>query len=85
MKEALGNNIKYLRYQLKLTQEQLAEKLDISSTYLGYIESGKYNVSLDLIERIAFFFEVEPYTLFINKNYQFPKRIDAKDYVSTLK
>lgn len=49
------------------------------------MKSGKYNVSLDLIERIAFFFEVEPYTLFINKNYHFPKRIDAKDYVSNLK
>lgn len=49
------------------------------------MESGKYNVSLDLIERIAFFFEVEPYTLFINKNYHFPKIIDVKDYVSNLK
>lgn len=85
MKESLGNNIKYLRYKHHYTQEQLAEKLDISSTYLGYIESGKYNVSLDLIERISFFFEVEPYTLFIHNHYTFPKRIDSKTYVSTLK
>jgi len=85
MKKALGNNIKYLRYKHHYTQEQLAEKLDISSTYLGYIESGKYNVSLDLIERIAFFFEVEPYSLFIQNNYTFPKRIDARNYVPTLK
>jgi len=85
MKEALGNNVKYLRYKLNYTQEELAELLDISSTYLGYIENGKHNVSLDLIEKIALFFEVEPYTLFINNDYCFPKRIDAREYTSTLK
>ena len=38
--EIFGRNVAKLRYKAKLTQEQLAEKADISHRYLQSIEAG---------------------------------------------
>lgn len=35
-----GMELKIARVRHKLTQEQLAEKIDCSSVYIGYIERG---------------------------------------------
>ncbi|MBN1057077.1 helix-turn-helix domain-containing protein [Clostridium botulinum] len=51
--EKLGNNIKLERLRLNLTQEQLSERLDISTSYLGRIERGERNVPLDTLIRLA--------------------------------
>ena len=37
----LVNNIKHYRKKLNLTQEQLAEKSDLSVSYIKQIEAGK--------------------------------------------
>ena len=37
----MGNNIKYFRQKLGITQQQLADKLNISRQYVGEIENGK--------------------------------------------
>ena len=37
----LIKNIKYYRIKANLTQEQLAEKADLSTSYIKQIESGK--------------------------------------------
>jgi phage replication initiation protein len=49
----LGNNIKAKRIARKLTQNQLAEKVDISREHLAKIETAKRSVSLDLLIKIA--------------------------------
>ena len=38
--EKYGMELKIARVRHKLTQEQLAEKIDCSSVYIGYIERG---------------------------------------------
>ncbi len=38
--EKYGMELKIARVRKKLTQEQLAEKIDSSSVYIGYIERG---------------------------------------------
>lgn len=38
--EKYGMELKIARVRHKLTQEQLAEKTDCSSVYIGYIERG---------------------------------------------
>ena len=48
----LGNFIRNERQDLKLTQEQLAEKLNCNLSYLGNIERGKNIPSLRLFCRI---------------------------------
>ena len=38
--EKYGMELKVARVRHKMTQEQLAEKIDSSSVYIGYIERG---------------------------------------------
>lgn len=57
----IGYNIQYFRKHKGLTQEQLAEMLDISRQHLGAIEAPNIvrTVSLDLLFRIADVLEVD--------------------------
>ncbi|MBE5881472.1 MAG: helix-turn-helix transcriptional regulator [Lachnospiraceae bacterium] len=52
-REAVGLKIKLARVKENLTQEQLAERADISSSYVSAIERGKQSVSLEYMNRIA--------------------------------
>lgn len=45
----LGNRVRQERLKLNLTQEQLAEKVDLSTSYIGQIERGERNISLDTL------------------------------------
>lgn len=49
----LGKRIREERTKLNLTQEQLAEKVDISTSYVGQIERGERNISLDTLINVA--------------------------------
>lgn len=49
----LGRKIFSRRKELKLSQNSLAEKLDISREHLAKIETAKRTVSLDLLIEIA--------------------------------
>ena len=51
--EILGNNIRNLRKERNWTQEQLAEKAEISVPYMTQIELGKKQASLETVENIA--------------------------------
>ena len=48
-----GKNVRRLRRQRGLTQEQLAFEAEIDLTYVGGIERGKRNPSLLVMARIA--------------------------------
>lgn len=52
-----GKRIQNLRKAKGLTQEQLAERLNISTVHLAKIESGSRNCSLDILIAIAIFFD----------------------------
>lgn len=49
----LGGAIRASRHDLKLSQEDFAERADIHRTYVGQIENGKVNVSWEIISRIS--------------------------------
>ena len=59
--QTIGRNIAYYRRLSGLTQEQLAEKIPMSSSYLSKIECGNYNksVSLSMILAIAYGLDVD--------------------------
>lgn len=61
----LGSRIKEERKKAGLTQEKLAEKVDLSLDYIGYIERGKQAPYLKTLERIAESLGVEVYELFM--------------------
>ena len=50
-----------------LTQFQLAEKLNVHEKHICKIETGKQNVTLKTLEKIAKALEVEPSVLLENK------------------
>ena len=49
----MGQKIRALRKLARLSQEELAEKADLSYKYLGEAERGVVNISLDSLMRIA--------------------------------
>lgn len=49
----LGKRIREERNKLNLTQEQLAEDINISTAYIGQIERGERNLTLDKLIKIA--------------------------------
>lgn len=63
-KKLLGKRIKELRKEAGLTQEKLAELIDIETTSLSGIESGRHFPSLPTIEKIANKLNVELKILF---------------------
>jgi transcriptional regulator with XRE-family HTH domain len=63
----LGANVRALRIERNLTQEQLADLCDLHRTYVGAIERGDRNVSLKNIVIIAQALNVEPSELLLYK------------------
>jgi|ERR1700690_3532982 transcriptional regulator with XRE-family HTH domain len=53
LKKELGNKIRGLRKLKDLTQEQLGEKSGLSYKFIGEIERGEVNPSLDSLKAIA--------------------------------
>ena len=52
-KKLLGIRIREIRKTRELSQEELAERADISTQYVSNIERGKENPTLDLLLRLA--------------------------------
>lgn len=63
----LGLNISYYRKLRGLSQEKLAERVDISRTHMSRIETAECSVSLDVIFALADALQIEPCKLFENK------------------
>ena len=49
----LGNRVRTVRRQQSLTQEQLAEKVGISASFLGHIERGTRVASLETLVALS--------------------------------
>lgn len=56
----MGERIRHYRQQKRLTQEQLAEKIDLSASFLGHIERGTRVASLETLMKICTALEVTP-------------------------
>ncbi|MCY7217431.1 helix-turn-helix transcriptional regulator [Streptococcus cristatus] len=54
----MNNRIQELRKRKKLSQEELAEKLEVTRQTIISLEKGRYNASLVLAHRIARFFDL---------------------------
>lgn len=80
LKILIGKNVKYYRYKEKLTQEKLAEKIKSSVNYIGRLERGQHNPSVEKLEKIATALNIEPYELFIKRSDldSLPVRVNIK-------
>jgi transcriptional regulator, XRE family len=77
-KKLLGRRIKEIRKSRGLTQEQLSEMIDIETSSLSGIESGRFYPSLHVLEKIAQVFEVELIEFFKFSTVNLPENLDKE-------
>jgi transcriptional regulator with XRE-family HTH domain len=59
----LGINVRKYRRECGLSQEALADEVGLAPTYVGQIERGQRNPTLDVVERFAKVLRVKPLDL----------------------
>lgn len=53
VQQKFGERVRELRLQRNMSQEKFALQIDMDRTYLASVESGKRNISLENIRKIA--------------------------------
>lgn len=61
----MKNKLEQIRKQHGITQEELAQKLEVSRQTIGSLENGRYNPSIILAFKISKFFKVNIEEIFI--------------------
>lgn len=64
VRKLFGENVRYFRKKMGLSQEALSERLDISPNHLSVIETGGKFVTYKLLQRMIEVFDVMPASLF---------------------
>ena len=64
LRKKFGLRVRELRKKMGLSQEELGFKANIHRTYIGAVERGEQNVSLDNIGRLAKVLKVSLQELF---------------------
>lgn len=60
LKEAMAINMRRLRHDQNLTQEELADRAGLSMRYLGSIERARVSASVTVLGRLAKALNVDP-------------------------
>ena len=76
-----GNRVRALRKAHGLSQEKLAGKADLHYTYIGAVERGERNLSLNAIKKIAQGLQVNISELFVFAT--FKKTADESELIKT--
>ena len=65
----IGLNVRVERTIKRLTQAQLAEMIDVHEKYIGKIETGKQNITLKTLNKIAQALNIDITRLLEDKNH----------------
>lgn len=52
-RQIFSENLRKIRLEKKMSQEELAEESGLHRTYIGSVERGERNISIDNMERLA--------------------------------
>ncbi len=63
LQRIVGRNIRRLRLERGLSQEELAEEVGVHRTFMGGVERGERNLTLQTFERLAARLGVDPVRL----------------------
>lgn len=60
LRQVVAKNIRRERARANLSQEGLAHKAEVHRTYIGAVERGEKNISIDSLEKIASALNIDP-------------------------
>ena len=66
LSKAFGVVVRVRRTELKLSQEELAHQAGLHRTYIGMIERGEKNITLENISKISNSLELSISEMFLN-------------------
>lgn len=87
IKEQLGKRIYELRKQQNISQEELAEKLDISQRSLSKIETGKNFIKSNTLEKLLSAFDINCSELFNFEHINTPDNLldEIQNHINIIK
>ena len=53
LRQTVAKNLKRLRQEKELSQEELADRAEINRNYVGMIERAENSASVDMLEKLA--------------------------------
>ena len=59
----IANNIQKLRKKKRITKENLSLTLGFDNSYISKLENQKMNITIEKLDKIANYFEIETYKL----------------------
>lgn len=65
LRQVLTTNLRRLRHQKDLSQEELADAASINRTYVSKLETGATYAGLEILGKLAVVLEVQPYELLL--------------------
>ncbi|MDG4668653.1 helix-turn-helix transcriptional regulator [Mycobacterium sp. 236(2023)] len=60
LQRIVGRNLRQIRLDRGYSQEAFADYMGVHRTYMGAVERGERNLTLQTLERIADFLEIDP-------------------------
>lgn len=63
LRQAFARNVRLMRVNAGLSQERMADAAQLDRTFIGSLERGERNISIDNIERIATVLGMPPHEL----------------------
>lgn len=66
MRKIFANNLKRIRHERGMSQEELAYLAGLDRTYISSLERCVYSVSIDVIEKLSIVLNINPEELLKN-------------------
>ena len=63
LRERVARNLRRLRQEKSLSQEELADRADINRNYVGMLEREENAASVDMLEKLAAVLEIDPVSM----------------------
>jgi transcriptional regulator with XRE-family HTH domain len=68
IRATFAENLRRLRAEKGISQEELAHRAGIDRTYISYIENQRYAASIDVLDQLAKGLGVQPTDLLLTKS-----------------
>lgn len=63
LRERVAKNLRRLRHERSMSQEELAHRAQVNRNYVGMLEREEYAASIDMLEKLSSALGVDPVEL----------------------